>query len=342
MTQRKGFTLVELLVVIAIIAMLVGLLLPAVQQAREAARKMQCSNNLKNLGLASLNHESTSQKFPSGGWSSSFVGDPQRGFGKGQPGSWCYSLLPFLEQNALYQVGLTKDTATTVTTFDSGDCLETPLNVYLCPSRRSVKAYPVTSKSYTNCSSAAVENGAKSDYAACYGSTQMGNTASNANYSSKVNKIVPSSTPTGIIFDCSEVTQGQVRDGTTNTYLIGEKFVYADKYDLAYYGDALVMYAGIGSDYNSNSSFRSAGEYTSFSQNSGSVTAAGTPYAPMQDRMTTMASSGSPYYAFGGPHAGGFAMVMADGSVHSITYSVDGAVHACLANRKDNMPAQLP
>lgn len=65
---QSGFTLVELLVVIAIIGMLVGLLLPAVQQAREATRQMQCGNNLKNMALGALNHESQHRSLPTGGW----------------------------------------------------------------------------------------------------------------------------------------------------------------------------------------------------------------------------------------------------------------------------------
>lgn len=344
MLQRKGFTLVELLVVIAIIGMLVGLLLPAVQQAREAARRMQCNNNMKQIGLACLNHESGNQRFPSGGWTSSYVGDPNRGFGKGQPGSWIYSLLPFLEQNALYQLGQTNSFAT-------GECLTTPIAAFICPSRRTAKTYSVTG-SYSNCNNFSGGLGAKSDYAACFGSTQMvfsakfDNSAS-PNYNTKVSKIKPATTPTGIIYDCSETRMGEVRDGTTNTYLAGEKFVYADKYEEAYDGDKLVMYAGIVNSANSteHSNFRSAGNFDTFKQDSGTISVgsgANEPYPPMQDRATTMNTSGNPYLAFGSPHAGGFGMAMADGSVQSISYSIDGAVHGCLANRKDNMPAQKP
>ena len=98
---RNGFTLVELLVVIAIIGVLVGLLLPAVQSARESARRMQCSNNLKQMGLAMHNYESTYKKLPSALMGSS----PARSEPSGEQDdgySWAVAILPFLEQTNLY------------------------------------------------------------------------------------------------------------------------------------------------------------------------------------------------------------------------------------------------
>ena len=92
----RGFTLVELLVVIAIIGILVALLLPAIQAAREAARRTQCNNNLKNIGLGLQNYHDTYKTMPMGAMHSMFRTAPQLG------PSWQYGILPFMEQRNIY------------------------------------------------------------------------------------------------------------------------------------------------------------------------------------------------------------------------------------------------
>lgn len=82
--DRRGFTLVEVLVVIAIIGLLVALLLPAVQAARESARRTECKNHIKQFAVASHHHLDVTHYFPSGGWGLLWVGDPDRGYGRSQ------------------------------------------------------------------------------------------------------------------------------------------------------------------------------------------------------------------------------------------------------------------
>ena len=102
--NRRGFTLVELLVVIAIIGMLVGLLLPAVNAAREQGRLASCKNNLHQLCIACLDHENKMQFLPSGGWGGNWVGLASQGYGQNQPGGWIYQILPYLEQTPLHDL----------------------------------------------------------------------------------------------------------------------------------------------------------------------------------------------------------------------------------------------
>src|SRR4051812_27822199 len=134
--RRVGFTLIELLIVIAIIAVLIGLLLPAVQKVREAAARMTCANNLKQTGLAFHSHHDAQGRFPYGGWhvypaSSPSGGDPYATTPKAREASWswAYFLLPHLEQDNLF-----KNTNPTVVR-------ATPVKTYYCPTRRPAQGY---------------------------------------------------------------------------------------------------------------------------------------------------------------------------------------------------------
>ena len=325
--KRVGFTLVDLLVTIFILVVVICLVIPPLQPAREAARQMQCGNNLKQQALAALNHEATSMAYPSGGWNVNYVGDPDHGFGKGQPGTWTFSVLPFLEQNAMYQVGAT-GTAETCEQKNTSDVLKTPIACFLCPSRRNTETFPagfalgVTNYQNSNFSGS---EGAKSDYAANYGTTVMkiGNAVS---YETPVEEIESPEEPTGVIFDVSAIAIGEITDGTANTYLIGEKFVYTDQYEQAGPGDKASAYAGIADD-DSNSNLRSAGLMETKEW-----------FLPAQDAEQTEANQGA-WRGFGSPHAGSFGMAMCDGSVQRISYQIDGETSAWLANRRDG---QIP
>jgi prepilin-type N-terminal cleavage/methylation domain-containing protein len=135
-----AFTLVELLVVITIIGILIALLLPAVQGAREAARRNQCSNNLKQTGLGALQHVEKHGIYPTGGWGWNWVGDPDRGFTKRQPGGWVYNILPYIEQGTLHDLG--KGQAVQAKKENAFRVISTPLAALNCPTRRRCIAYP--------------------------------------------------------------------------------------------------------------------------------------------------------------------------------------------------------
>ncbi len=125
--RRRAFTLVELLVVIAIIGILIGMLLPAVQQVREAARRASCLNNMKQLGLASLNFESANQRFPTTGLNRGSVYSSTN-YSRENLG-WGFQLLPFVEQQALHSLRI--DTTAPITT----EMRLAPVSFYNCPTR---------------------------------------------------------------------------------------------------------------------------------------------------------------------------------------------------------------
>jgi len=103
--RRCGLTIVELLIVIFILAILMQLLLAAVQASRAGARKTQCQNNLRQLAVGAQLHMNAHGYLPSGGWSGAYTADPNRGYGKEQPGGWPYSLLAYIGENTLRDAG---------------------------------------------------------------------------------------------------------------------------------------------------------------------------------------------------------------------------------------------
>jgi len=151
MRKRNGFTLIELLVVIAIISVLLGLLLPAVQKARESANRISCANNLKQLGLAMHQYHNVMERLP-----------PTR-LGQGYA-TWAVLILPYIEQDNLYrQWDLTKSY------YDQSPVArQTVVSIYFCPSRRTSHSSPILSISGDNPSDvpdAPLYPGALGDYA---------------------------------------------------------------------------------------------------------------------------------------------------------------------------------
>lgn len=138
--SSQGFSLIELLVVMSIIALLISLLAPAVQSAREAARRLQCTNNLKQLGLACLSHESAVRHMPAGGWCCYAIGNPDRGTDVKQPGGWLFNILPQLEQADVYNLQSGKTGASLKT--NAVQMIQTPLATMICPTRRQVTNFP--------------------------------------------------------------------------------------------------------------------------------------------------------------------------------------------------------
>ena len=320
---KSGFTLVELLVVITIIGILIALLLPAVQAAREAARRLQCSNNLKQLALGCLIHENVQGFLPTGGWGYQWLGDPDRGAGKRQTGGWVYNILPYIEQTALHQLGAgaTLDTQRSAA---NAKRVQTPITAFNCPTRRPSILFARTIVVGLYCDPVSAQ--ARSCYAINLGDTNRTVIGGPGAYwigEHRTYRWPDTSDITGVSFIRSQVTMAMICDGSSNTYLVGEKHINPDYYLTGMdWGDDWNMYLGHQDD-----NYRSVG-YPDTS-NPGTYLY----FPPMQDQPGLMYEKG-----FGSAHVGGLNMALCDGSVRSVSYSIDPEVHRRLGNREDGLP----
>jgi prepilin-type N-terminal cleavage/methylation domain-containing protein/prepilin-type processing-associated H-X9-DG protein len=190
--SRRGFTLIELLVVIAIIAVLLGLLLPAVQKVRAAAARIQCGNNLKQIGLACHNYHDTRQALPPGYYATAAYPDTYPGWG------WGAFLLPYLEQDTLYrQIDLNSSVA-------SSPAARAKVALYLCPADTP----PLTPFVLTDATGAPAATAAPSSYAATVGPDADEADAFEGS---------------GVFYRNSHTRLTDIIDGTSQTVMIGDR-----------------------------------------------------------------------------------------------------------------------
>jgi prepilin-type N-terminal cleavage/methylation domain-containing protein/prepilin-type processing-associated H-X9-DG protein len=194
--RRCGFTLIELLVVIAIIAILIALLVPAVQKVREAAARVQCQNNLKEIGLALHGYHDARKALPPGYLAYSPYTD---GATDTAPGwGWAALILPYIEQDPLYrQLNLSQP-------IPNSPAIQTVIPLYLCPS----DTYPSTAFPVTDGFGSTLALAAPSSYAACVGGDESDTT---------------DPIGLGIFYRNSKTRLTDITDGTSNTILIGER-----------------------------------------------------------------------------------------------------------------------
>lgn len=322
MTQRPraGFTLIELLVVIAIIGILIGLLLPAVQKVRDAANRIKCANNLKQLALAMHNYHSAQETLPSGvqtNGTGPCPTDDTQGHGFGHPGAtsasrtgapWTVLILPFLEDDNRYRAFNVK----TGTFFGLAPLTAVGYSETAQQELRNIKyecpADPNSHDGLANNNYMGVMGGgtAYTDADVCYTlTTRVG-------------------TSNGVLYNNSNVRLTEIVDGTSNTFMIGES-----KYQQIY---------GIGYGNSFGATWASSWYTSGGPMNQNLAVCMNGINSSNVDPASGSATHEIYTSTFGSRHTGGCYFALADGSVQFVSQNIDITTYRTLAKRADGLP----
>jgi prepilin-type N-terminal cleavage/methylation domain-containing protein len=333
-----GFTLIELLVVITIIGMLVALLLPAIQMARESMRRASCANNLKQLAAACAQHVlKNNGLLPSGGWGSNWVGQPDAGTGPGQPGGWGYQLLPYLDgMDLLHDLGKGGGSLTL-----SGSMVATAIPTYYCTTRRGADPYPIdpgktggTGVSVAGRTDYAINGGSvyiPSGPGPSPGGTGASIASAGASYSwPKLTNLGFN----GIAAVHSQVLETSIVDSKPTTYLFGEKYLSP-----ANYFDP----AGID---NTIGTIDPGDLYSAVSGDDvATIRWGNATLLPSMDRVQNNNPPPVASQIFGSAHPGGWNAAFCDQHVQLIGWNIDPTIHTAMATRNGHEvvdPSMIP
>ena len=330
---RRGFTLVELLVVIAIIGVLVALLLPAVQQAREAARRIQCNNNLKQLGLAVQNyHDTYRSKIPYNAQGTT-----------GSNPSFFVRMLPFIEQTAAYDLlEFPINNFVSATTYNNQSVANATtlaalrVDGFYCPSSPLPETYTDTNlnldfqlTSYVGISGSYLRGGSVQP-SSFPPTSPTGTPNFGSNGGTTYNGMIVAVSPSGSSVSSNTVGLESATDGTSNTMLISECANYYYDQNRNRQSQNLTTSYGTGLGGAWNSAYYS--NNGTIAQN---VTTIMYPINYAYNSQTGFTNPGDSNLPLTSAHPGGVLSVFADGSCHFLSETVDYAVLTGLADRQD-------
>ncbi|OWK34986.1 DUF1559 domain-containing protein [Fimbriiglobus ruber] len=318
--RRRGFTLIELLVVIAIIAILIGLLLPAVQKVREAAARAKCQNNLKQLGLAMHNYASAYGNFPYGWCSETGKFSPQNASGYyHRRQNWFQQILPYIEQQALYN--LYQNDQTNYVFYISSSIIGVVVNSQVCPSDPSAP-------------------GIGASGVAAFQGNYIVNAGGVAWSGSTATQVVnfTAGDPGGPFYVDSQTRITDITDGTSNTFMASESIIRGNAVQNSW-GEAGGHWGGAPHGSYAFSTYQQPN--TAATDKVYSCKATTWPAAPNGAPCTSDSDSGGTWNYARSYHTGGVNAVLSDGSTRFVANSVTLSTYQAMGTRADGLVVNI-